>query len=181
MQGCDFPNHTKRTRLTAKIDSVIDEMADISIHIGKQRSELVINGKSESIKDESIFSSNNVVKSYLLIGNSPDGEHGWAGTIKSLEIVELSDTKNSKKLLNSQRNFRFNTEENGGIFKNQLASSNEELRVPKIGWFPQPNILTRIPVHSLFDKNKLEPHCYLYSEARGECNLSSLRFSSALS
>lgn len=153
MQGCDFSNRTTRARLNTKLDSVLNETINISVQINSNRGELYLNGVSVSKKNESIYFPAESEHSLLLIGNSPDGFQGWAGKVNSMEFIEHSGTVTNSIDEPIQHRFTFNPSLTNLGFRSDSNTSQTELEIAKVGWFPQRKVLAQSSISSLIEHN----------------------------
>ena len=156
MQGCDFPNKTKRLRLSTKLDSVFNQRTDIVAQISKNKSELFVNGVSVSVKDESIYHPTVSEKSLLLIGNSPDGYHGWSGRVHSIEVFERSGTLTDASADTIRHRFTLSKSTENSGYASDSNTTQTELRIAKVGWFPRRKVLEPISIISLIENNKID-------------------------
>lgn len=157
MKGCDVANLVNRPQLSTEINPDIEQPINISILFGTEKSELRVNGEIVSVAKGPIITQTQF-SSYqkMLAGNSPDGFHGWTGTLNSLKIVQSFQNEEPSTRTETHSDFQFNGRNISEKLINHSTSNQDDLNIPKIGWFPQKPVLSRLSIDSLLEKNKLD-------------------------
>lgn len=147
MQGCDFANQTKQVRMSTDVAEYLDMKTNISILIGRDQNKILVNNSIAISKVGEIYiAPDSNTTSLILIGNTPNGQYGWKGSISSLAISQESETTG---LTSEIRNFQFNTfNENGEI--HDASATSIPLTRPPIGRFLNPARLEYEPIAEIF-------------------------------
>jgi len=166
MQGCDFSNQENRTRLSHDMQPYLNQRTSVSVKINRSGAELQINDKSVLSEIGALYlapglsqsdgqghvligsTSNSIQPIY--VGNTPDGQHGWTGSIAGLSIHQTSQETGELSIV---RDYQFSAYDGKSDIVDASPAS-EYLHIPDPGQFPTQKRLVKIPVHALF-KNQL--------------------------
>jgi len=153
MQGCDFTNQLKRVRLSHNMQSHLGIMTKISITLDHSSAELHINDKLVSTKIGILYSIQNETTVPIFVGNTPDGQLGWIGSIAGLTIKQTAKAKDDTKVL---RDYQFASFDNNTDIIIDSSAAAESLRIPWPGRFPEQNRLVREPLSSLWTNQRFD-------------------------
>ena len=145
LQGCDFRNQSKLVRLSHDMKPHLGLMTTVSITLNHAANELRVNDKLVLTKVGTLYSATNESTHQILVGNSPDGQRGWTGSIAGLSINQISRATGKS---NTLRDYQFATYNNTDTILDASAVD-EPLRIPSPGQFQQLNRLSRISLSNL--------------------------------
>ncbi len=152
MQGCDFPNTSGRVRLSTDIAAYLRTKTTISIILGHSNNKLLINDKLVSTKSSSVYKAPSAIESSIIVGNAPDGQHGWSGSISSLSIKQVSETNG---ISNTIRDYQFG-EYYGARTIIDASAAGSSLSVPSPGIFQKQIRLARTSIKSLLKAHRID-------------------------
>ncbi len=152
MQGCDFPNVSRRNRLSTDVAPYLGSKTTISILLGQSNNELLINDELVSTKSGAVYETPYAIKPTIIVGNSPDGRHGWSGSISSLSIEHVSETIEISDII---RDYQFGEYDGAGTIIDLSAAGNS-LSVPRAGSFQKQIVLARTSIKSLIKTHRFD-------------------------
>ncbi len=148
MQGCDYSNKSRQERLYATLDDYFSYPTTLDIVLNNGAGELRLNDivvDSKATVDIDLSLINN---SALYVGNTPEGRHGWSGTMFDFRIKQVVDPGLVTQQNLVLRQFDLSdTSIPGQISDSSAARGN--LHLPEVGYFP-----TRI-VLEIAERSKL--------------------------
>ncbi len=150
MQGYDFANEEGLLRLTANIGKFVGQELKVMVKLHLDRNELYLNGQLVQSHSPSTYDLGKE-DARIVIGNSPDGKHGWFGGIAKFDVTLLDLQNKQSELL---RSYDFNSPSDGEII--DLSESAASLRIPNPGDFPDKRALRLTDFDSLISDNKVD-------------------------
>lgn len=141
MNSRDFANKRNLPRVSANLAEHVGTTVRITITFGENETRIDANGRFAARGAPFSFAT---PLTRITLGNSPDGEHGWEGTLESFDIVAGADALPSTS-------YAFATASARRI--DDRGDASHPLAVPMPGHFPDRAHIGRMGLRQLFEQN----------------------------
>jgi len=141
MNGVDYHDRKGIPRVAAKLGEHVGKPVDVAVTLSPEETRIDVNGQFAASGEPFSFAEPLM---RITIGNSPDGKHGWQGTLADFHLVSLADSDQMVR-------YRFDVNDLPRIASE--GSIDMHLDVPRVGYFPERGWLGAFQFNDLFDRN----------------------------